>query len=203
MKEIELKRMYLEQERKITPLKPHWLQKDFMQPCEAVLVYYQIEPAMEQLKARDMQIIKAVDYLGIYDVLMSSEFILKSPPSIKFVDFVQWAISKGFGLPEHLKHVQQGHESNKSEEEGSDEEGVSLNLSSVKLPLLLTELAKRLMKKISPESKYASLPANEIVKFSDEFKSLRAVVRAIRDGKDYEDEWYQRKTSSVGPRKRK
>ena len=184
MKEIELKRMHLEQEREITPLKLHWLQKDFMYPCEAVLVYYQIEPSMEQLKARDMQIIKAIDYLGIFDVLMSSEFSLKSAPSIKFIDFIQWAISKGFDIPEHLKHFQKGEESSESEDEGLSEEGVS-GLSSLKFSLLLAEVAKRLMKEVSRQEKFRDSPANEIIKQSHDFKSLRMVVRTIRDGKDY------------------
>ncbi len=102
MKDIEFKKLHLEQERGISPLKSHWVKKDFMQPCEAVLVYYQIEPAMEQLKVRDMQIIKSVDYLGLYDVLMSSEFMMESGQCVKLVDFIQWVMSKGFDIPEHL-----------------------------------------------------------------------------------------------------
>jgi len=82
------------------------------------------------------------------------------------------------------------------------EEGF-LDLSSVKFPLLLSELARRLMREVSRQEKFRDSPANEIIQQSQDFKSLRMIVRTIREGKDYGDEWYQRKTSSVGPRKRK
>jgi len=100
--EIEQKKNLLEQERRISPLKPYWIKKDFIQPCEAILIYYQIEPTVGQLPHRNIQIIQAIDYLGIYDVLMSSKFIMNSGPYIELIDFIEWATDKGFNIPEHL-----------------------------------------------------------------------------------------------------
>ncbi len=188
----------------MTPLKPHWVKKDYVSPEDAVLIYYSIDPIDSELQLpRNLQIIKAVDYLGIYEVLMSSKFMRGVRGYIMLQKFIECLSTKGYDIPEHLQPLQRGCKDNESEEEVLDGEEAISDLSSIKLPNLLGEVAIRLMKMVSKQSKFKDKPANEIVQQSDEFKSLRVVVKAIRDGKDYEDVWYQRKTSSVGPFSRK
>jgi len=196
---VESKKARLEQERLDNPLEKKWLKMDFVEATEAVLIYYSVNPEFT-VTGEDVRLIKMIDCEEIFDVLIASEFFMYTRGSLKLREFIGWLVEKGYPIPLHL---QMHEKSAESDNEGSDEGGDLPKPASVKLPTLCGELAARLMKELSKEPKYMSLPAKEIIQKSEEFKSLRIIFKILRKGKDFEDEWYQRKTSSVGPFSRK
>jgi len=133
MSDIEYKKHMSEQEQTFSPLKPHWLKKDFVLPCEAVLIYYQIEPAKGVSMGRNNQIINAVDYLEIYDVLIPSKFIRNSACSIELIDFIKWLMEKGFDIPKHLQELETPQNtSNEKTQSKQKKEIINFNFNSLR-----------------------------------------------------------------------
>ncbi len=186
MDDIEYKKHMSEQKQTFSPLKPHWLKKDFVQPCEAVLIYYQIEPAKGMSMGRNDQIINAVDYLEIYDVLMSSEFIIKSARSIKLIDFIKWLINKDFEIPEHFKSVFELKNNNikHSNDEKTNIKKEILNFDLKKMrPDQLQKLISRAYAAYYWKKKKSIISANELVTKTD-FRNLMELIDADKiDGK--------------------
>ncbi|NGX51162.1 MAG: hypothetical protein K1060chlam2_01022 [Chlamydiae bacterium] len=99
----ERKKANLEQEKRRNPLNLKWLKIDYLTPPQATLIYYGIEPSRDD--SRNMQIIQAVDFLGVLQVLTASEFILVRLNAIRFPEFVAWLEEKGFEIPSHLESM--------------------------------------------------------------------------------------------------
>ena len=99
----EMKKTLLEDAKIINPLSLKWLKRDFLTPLQAILVYYGIEPSNDDFQSKDLQVIRRIDYLGAYDALMNSEFILRQQDGIKFSEFLEWLEKKRFGIFDHLK----------------------------------------------------------------------------------------------------
>ena len=197
--EIEFKKKNLERFQKDNLLEPHWLKKDFIFPMQAVLIYYGINPANDSMFGRDEQFIRMVDWRGVYDVLLSSKFLQYNRGDLELAKFVEWLVEKDFPLPVHL---QKEKDDNYCDKEAGEEADYDILISSVKLPVLLGEIARRLMVKLAKEAKYKEKPSTEIIEHSDEFKTLRALIKILRD-KDFRKEWYQQATKNEGPRARK
>ena len=198
--EIEFKKKNLEHAEKNNPLQEHWLKKDFVQPSEAVLIYYGVSPSSNSMGIANEQTIQMVDWQGLYDVLLSSKFFLHRRGAFELPEFIEWLVEKGFEIPKHLQNKEQH---NATGDEVDEDKEISVELSSIRLPVLIGEVARRLMVKLAKDPRYQGKAATDIIREAKEFKTLRTLVSLYRDGKDYSDTQYQRWTSSSGPRARK
>lgn len=191
----------LKKERSLRPLNPNLLKRDYAEPYQVCLFYYNLNPLEPDHHPQDMQVLKSIDYLGLYKALMHSKFILFQQNGVDLHAFSSWLQEKGFEIPLHF-HTAGLVKTSTSEDSENDGESPVQELKSTKLPLLLGEIAGRLMQEVSNDPEYHLMPALEVVRKSDEFKSFKSIVKKLR-GKDFEDDWYARKTSSRGPRSRK
>lgn len=199
--EIELKKKNFERFVKDNPLELHWLKKDFIRPCEAVLIYYGINPSHDSMVARDEQIIRMVDWCGVYDVLLSSKFLLYSQGSFELPKFVEWLGEKDFPIATHLQIIVNVEDVPSSSSMSKKEK---TKLSSIKLSALIEELSARLMIKLMEDPKYNGKASTDITRSAVGFKALRATVPHLRDvNDDYSDGQYQRWTSPFGSRAHK
>lgn len=195
--EAEMK-AFLEDQRIIRPLTDKWCKKDYVLPSQACLVYYGIEPSLDSFPS-DIQILNKIDHLGMFDILMSSKFILTQQRDVDLHRFVNWLKEKGFEIPKHLTFGSGIDNYHKNPCQLDKQELIQFDMRKLR-PEQCAKVASRAIAALVWK-KDKKISASEFVKQNNKFKKLREVLAEV--DADFDEETFVEWISDMSPRSTK
>lgn len=185
---------HLKEMQQSRPLGLYWLKRDYVSHLEAVFIYYNIEPILQDLLQGPIE-----EYLQLFDIEHLWETMIRSDlpyiygKGLLLRDFLEFLVEKKFTIPPHLRS-----DKFESTDVEGDEDIRNLNLLPMR-PVQLQRLHARTFAAIAwKDESYKDISANALVR-TNNFKKAMELVGAGNIDPETQAEWI----SDLSPRSKK